>query len=86
MATRRSGDEAGATTWEEALTLLRDATADGNERLFSGLQDGEKAVLQAIASGVRSSARRRACSTCRPARPSRRRLVDRGHLTSGDSV
>ncbi|CAN5873394.1 hypothetical protein BH24ACT6_BH24ACT6_12900 [soil metagenome] len=81
------GDEADATTWEETLTLLRDATADGNERLFSGLQDGEKAVLRAIASGgsIFGTAASVLDLPTGTAQHARRRLVDRGHLTSGDS-
>lgn len=80
------GGEATAATWEEALSGLRDATADGNERLFSGLQDGEKTVLRAIASGgsIFGTAAHVLDLPTGTAQHARRTLVDRGHLANSD--
>jgi hypothetical protein len=45
------GDEGTDATWAEALDRVRSATADGNERLYSALQEKERSVLRVLASG-----------------------------------
>ncbi len=45
------GGAATEETWADALDTVRRSSADGNERLYSSLQPGEKAVLRALASG-----------------------------------
>jgi uncharacterized protein len=76
------GDEATATTWEDALVGVRAATADGNERLYSGLQDKEKAVLRILAAGeaIFGTAASVLDLSTGAAQHARSRLVDRGHL------
>jgi hypothetical protein len=48
---RHTPDEAtaGPDRWSAALEEVRTATAEGMERLYSGFQRGERAVLRAVA-------------------------------------
>lgn len=82
------GEAATATTWDEALAAGRAATADGNERLYSGLQEGEKAVLRILASGgsVFGTAGKVLDLPTGTAQHARRRLVDRGHVVEEDGA
>ena len=43
------GSAATAETWGEALDEVRQATAEGMERLYSGFERGERSVLRAVA-------------------------------------
>src|SRR5581483_2706745 len=43
------GASAGAELWADALDGVRQATAEGLERLYSGFERGERAVLRAVA-------------------------------------
>lgn len=43
------GATAGTDQWATALTEVRRAVADGMERLYSGFEGGERAVLRAVA-------------------------------------
>ncbi len=76
------GAEATMATWEDTLEQVRTATADGNERLYSGLQDKEKAVLRILAGGssIFGSAAQVLDLSVGAAQHARGRLVDRGHL------
>lgn len=76
------GGTASETTWEDALALLRAASADGNERLYSSLQDGEKTVLRTLAAGgsIFGAAADVLDLSTGSAQHARGRLVDRGHL------
>lgn len=84
--------EAGGTatddTWVDALDALRSATADGNERLYSSLQEKEKAVLRILAAGasVFGTAADVLDVSTGAAQHARRRLVERGHLTEHDGA
>lgn len=44
-----AGTAAGAETWSAALDQVRQATMAGMERLYSGFEQGERAVLRALA-------------------------------------
>ena len=74
--------EATTATWDAALDVVRTATADGHERLYSSLQDGEKLVLRVLASGgsVFGRAGKVLDLPTGTAQHARRRLVERGHL------
>lgn len=76
------GGEADLATWEDALAGVRAATADGNERLYSGLQEGERGVLRVLASGgsIFGTAAEVLGLAGGTAQNARRRLVDRGHM------
>ncbi len=76
------GGEATTATWDAALDGVRTATADGHERLYSSLQDGEKPVLRVLASGgsVFGRAGKVLDLPTGTAQHARRRLVERGHL------
>ena len=78
--------EATAGTWADTLTAVRMATADGNERLFSGFQDGEKTVLRALATGgsIFGTAADLLGLPAGTAQHARRSLANRGHLTNRD--
>lgn len=80
------GDEANLATWEEALAGVRAATADGNERLYSGLHEGERGVLRVLASGgsVFGTAAEVLGLAGGTAQNARQRLIDRGHLLALD--
>lgn len=82
------GEEATLATWEEALQRVRAATADGNERLYSGLQDKEKAVLRILAAGeaIFGSAAGVLDLSTGAAQHARGRLVDRGHVVQRDGT
>ncbi|HEX2577002.1 MAG TPA: ATP-binding protein [Aquihabitans sp.] len=82
------GEDADLTTWEQALAGVRAATADGNERLYSGLQEGERVVLRVLASGgsVFGTAAEVLGLAGGTAQNARRRLVDRGHLLRVDDA
>ena len=76
------GEAATQATWEDTLERVRSATSDGNERLFSSLQDGEKTVLRAIAGGgsIFGTAARVLDLPTGTAQHARTSLVNRGHL------
>lgn len=76
------GGDADLATWEEALAGVRAATADGNERLYSGLQEGERGVLRVLASGgsIFGTAAEVLALAGGTAQNARQRLIDRGHL------
>lgn len=83
-----SGEEATQATWEDALTGVRDATADGHERLYSSLQDGEKQVLRVLATGghlfgVAGQVLGLPTGTAQHARQA---LVDKGHVVEVDGT
>lgn len=80
------GAEADLTTWEDALAGVRAATADGNERLYSVLQEGERGVLRVLAAGgsIFGTAAEVLGLAPGTAQNARRRLVDRGHLLPVD--
>lgn len=80
------GAEATSATWEDTLQRVRAATADGNERLYSGLQAKEKAVLRILAGGssIFGSTARLLDLSVGAAQHARDRLVDRGHLVVGE--
>lgn len=82
------GATATEETWEETLASVRTATAFGNERLYSGLNEGEKAVMRALASGgsIFGSAARILNLSPGAAQHARRRLVDLGHLLVHDDT
>lgn len=82
------GGEATLATWEDTLTRVRAATADGNERLYSGLQDKEKAVLRILAAGeaVFGAGASVLDLSVGAAQHARARLVDRGHLVHRDGA
>ncbi len=80
------GEEATRGTWEDALGAVRDATADGNERLYSNLQDGEKQVLRVLSTGghlfgVAGQVLGLPTGTAQHARQA---LVDKGHVIERD--
>lgn len=82
-------DEAAtASTWEGAIDAVRRATADGHERLFSGLPDGEKQVLRVLARGGRlfGADGRFLDLPTGTAQHARRALVDRGHVVERDGT
>lgn len=82
--------DAAATeaTWADALDNVRGATADGNERLYSGLQPGEKAVLRALAGGgsIFGAAAAVLDLATGTAQHARKTLTDRGHLIQHDGT
>ncbi|HYI60892.1 MAG TPA: hypothetical protein VEW93_03695 [Acidimicrobiales bacterium] len=77
-----AGGTATEATCDEALAAIRAATADGHERLYSGLQEGEKSVLRILASGgsLFGAAGKILDLPTGTAQHARRRLVDRGHV------
>ena len=81
-----AGGHADDTTWPDAVDNVRASTADGNERLYSGLQPGEKAVLRALASGgsIFGAAAVILDLATGTAQHARKTLTDRGHLTQVD--
>lgn len=80
------GGTATERTWADALESVRSASADGNERLYSGLQEGERTVLRILASGgsIFGAAGKVLDLPTGTAQHARRRLVDRGHLAEVD--
>lgn len=80
------GAAADLGTWEQTLASVRRATADGNERLYSGLQEGERGVLRVLASGgsIFGTAAEVLGLPAGTAQNARQRLVDRGHLAKVD--
>lgn len=76
------GHAATDETWSATLTMVRAATADGNERLYSSLQSGEQGVLRVLANGgsIFGTAAKVLDLHTGTAQNARRRLVDRGHL------
>lgn len=80
------GAEATRTTWENALDAVRRAAADGSERLYSSLHDGEKTTLRVLASGgaVFGATAEVLALPVGTAQHARRRLVDRGHVVVVD--
>ncbi len=80
------GGVATATTWSDALDYVRSSSGDGNERLYSGLQPGEKAVLRALASGgsIFGAAAAVLDLATGTAQHARKTLIDRGHLIQTD--
>ena len=81
-----SGEAATLDTWAEALEALRRATADGNERLYSSLQDKEKAVLRLLARNrtLFGADAELLDLTSGAAQHARARLAERGHLIQRD--
>jgi uncharacterized protein len=82
------GEEATTATWADALDDVRQSTANGHERLFSSLREGERAVLRILAAGgsifgVHAELLDLAHGTAQHAR---RSLVDRGHLRRVEST
>ncbi len=76
------GGQANQDTWDGTLARVRADTADGNERLHSSLQDGEKPVLRVPATGgsiVGTQGHVLGLPTG-TAQHARRTLVDKGHL------
>lgn len=80
------GGAADARTWEEGLDRVRRSTADGNERIYSGLQEKEKAVLRVLAGGgaVFGAQAELLGLGGGAAQHARRRLVDLGHVVNHD--
>ena len=80
------GGAATEETWADALDTVRRSSADGNERLYSGLQPGEKAVLRALASGgsIFGAAAAVLDLATGTAQHARKTLTDRGHLIQVD--
>lgn len=80
------GEAATDLTWGEALTNVRHATADANERLYSSLQSGEQGVLRVLAGGgsVFGAAAKVLDLPTGTAQHARRKLADRGHLVAHD--
>jgi hypothetical protein len=81
------GETAGAATWARALADVRHAVAEEMERLYSGFERGERAVLRAVAGsgsiyGKQADLLELSSGTATHARQS---LLDRGELTSGES-
>lgn len=76
------GGTADADTWAAALAEVRGATAEGMERLYSGYERGERAVLRAVArSGSVFGAEAELLQLSRGAAAhARRTLLDRGDL------
>ncbi len=77
-----AGSTADDDTWAEALADVRSASADGNERLYSGLHEGERGVLRILASGgsIFGAAAEVLGLAPGTGQNARGRLVDRGHL------
>ena len=82
------GEAATESTWSDALDNVRASTGDGNERLYSSLQPGEKAVLRALASGgsIFGAAAQVLDLATGTAQHARKTLTDRGHLTHVDGA
>ena len=82
------GEAATESTWSDALDNVRASTADGNERLYSSLQPGEKAVLRALASGgsIFGAAAQVLDLATGTAQHARKTLTDRGHLIQVDGA
>jgi len=80
------GDAATASTWDDTLHAIRGATANGLERLYSSLRDGEKDVLRIVASGgsIFGTAAELLDLSTGSAQHARRALLDRGHLHRDD--
>lgn len=80
------GGEGTEATWADGLAAVRTATAEGNERLFSGFHDGEKLVLRVLASGgsIFGSAGRMLGLPTGTAQHARQALVDKGQLVEVD--
>jgi len=82
------GERATESTWSDALETVRAATGDGNERLYSSLQPGEKAVLRALAGGgsIFGAAAAILDLATGTAQHARKTLTDRGHLANSDGT
>ena len=82
------GEAASESTWSDALDNVRAATGDGNERLYSSLQPGEKAVLRALAGGgsIFGAAAQVLDLATGTAQHARKTLTDRGHLIHVDGA
>ncbi|HEU5148988.1 MAG TPA: ATP-binding protein [Iamia sp.] len=80
------GGAADEGTWADGLAAVRDATSEGNERLFSGFHDGEKLVLRVLASGgsLFGSAGRLLGLATGTAQHARQALVDKGQVVAVD--
>lgn len=80
------GGEGSEQTWADALDRVRSATADGNERLYSALQEKERAVLRVLAAGgaVFGSQAELLDLGGGAAQHARRRLVELGHVVVRD--
>ncbi len=81
-----AGEEATESTWAEALDRVRSATADGNERLYSALQEKERSVLRVLASGgaVFGTQAQLLDLGGGAAQHARQRLVELGHVVVRD--
>lgn len=82
------GGTATDATWADAVDNVRGSNADGNERLYSSLQPGEKAVLRALASGgsIFGAAAAILDLATGTAQHARKTLTDRGHLIQVDGA
>lgn len=82
------GASATEAIWADALENVRRSTADGNERLYSSLQPGEKAVLRALAGGgsIFGAAAAMLDLATGTAQHARKTLTDRGHLVQVDGT
>jgi len=80
------GDEGTDLVWAEAIDRVRSATADGNERLYSALQEKERAVLRVLAAGgaVFGAQAELFDLGGGAAQHARQRLVELGHLVVRD--
>ncbi len=76
------GDEATFETWEHGLDRTRSAVSNGLERLYSGMQSGEKDVLRVTANGgsIFGASADLLDLANGTARNAANRLLDRGHL------
>ena len=82
------GGSATDAMWADALDNVRGSTSDGNERLYSSLQPGEKAVLRALAGGgsIFGAAAAVLDLATGTAQHARKTLTDRGHLIQDDGA
>ncbi|HEX9970080.1 MAG TPA: hypothetical protein VGB03_08070, partial [Acidimicrobiales bacterium] len=81
------GTTAGAEEWAAALAEVRGTAMDGMERLYSGFQRGERAVLRAVAwSGSIYGAEAELLDLSKGAAThARDALLDRGELAKSES-
>jgi uncharacterized protein len=80
------GETAGTDTWAEGLADVRQATAEGMERIYSGFERGERSVLRAVArsGSVYGTEAGLLDLSTGAATHARRTLLDRGDLADTD--